>query len=261
MNRVRYYQKRRKKRKRIIIAYILRTLVGLMLIAILSLLICGGLFIYRMFVPSPAAIPVNRETSNIISAVNISLRKEEAVEFTVILDAGHGGKDIGTSSGSIYEKDINLRVAERVEQYLQEKGVRVVRIREDDTFYSLDERVNITNNAAADLFVSIHCNYYKKDAKIKGFECYYYPGSQEGKKYADSIMAEITASHITSARGTREEQFVVIRHSNIPAVLLEIGYLSNAEECKKLTNENYVDQLSKVIVEGIEKKIHKEETV
>ena len=106
----------------------------------------------------------------------------------VVLDAGHGGEDGGTVEQAATEKEINLAVVLKLKELLEEQGIRVVLTRDKDIFMKLEERVQIANGEKADLFISIHCNYYEKDSSIYGLECYYCKSGEEGKHYAEKIM-------------------------------------------------------------------------
>ena len=89
------------------------------------------------------------------------------------------------------EKEINLAVVLKLKELLEEQGIRVVLTRDKDIFMKLEERVQIANGERADLFISIHCNYYEKDSSIYGLECYYCKSGEEGKHYAEKIMETI----------------------------------------------------------------------
>ena len=191
------------------------------------------------------------------SAVKDSGKKDtEEDEWTVVLDAGHGGKDVGTNSGKIYEKDINLNVTRLIQEMLEEQGVNVVMTRDKDTFLKLQERVDLANEEDADLFVSIHCNSYEDDASIKGMDCYYPEGSELGEEYAKYIMEVVETCKDIKSRGYREETYYVTEHSEAPAVLIELGFMTNASECKKLNSESYqqllAEELSAGILHGLE---------
>lgn len=104
----------------------------------------------------------------------------EQEKYTVVLDAGHGGEDGGTVEQTAMEKEINLAVVLKMRELLENQDIRVVLTREQDMFMKLEERVQVANGEKADLFVSIHCNYYEKDSSIYGLECYYCKGAEEG---------------------------------------------------------------------------------
>lgn len=175
--------------------------------------------------------------------------------YRIILDAGHGGSDGGTQAdgknSEVVEKDINLVVVQHMQAILEELGAEVVLTRESDETISLDERVRIANSNEADLFVSIHCNYYEDDASISGLECYYFSGSDSGKQCAEKILETISNSGNIDTRNVKESDFYVLKRTKIPAVLVELGYLSNAEECRILAEDEYQETLAQELVKGI----------
>ncbi len=172
-------------------------------------------------------------------------------DFIIMLDAGHGGKDEGTHFGDVYEKDIAMSVVNYMNEMLEDEGIHVILTRRDDTFMKLKKRTDIANNEGADLFVSIHCNYYEYDSQIRGFECYYMEGRCDSMEYADSIVDYLEQAGRYTIRGVREEDFFVLRNTISPAVLIELGYLSNKDERKKLADDDYQKQLAEDIVRGI----------
>ena len=175
--------------------------------------------------------------------------KEEG--WTVVLDAGHGGKDVGTEAGKIYEKDINLIVVKLMQEILEEQGVNVIMTRDTDVFLSLQERVDIANGEDPDLFVSIHCNSYEDDSSIKGLECYYPEGSERGEEYAKYLMEVIKQCKDISSRSYREETYYVTEHTEAPAILVEMGFMTNDSECKKLNSASYQQTLAEELSTGI----------
>jgi N-acetylmuramoyl-L-alanine amidase len=110
--------------------------------------------------------------NNIIYSENINIHPDSV--FTIVIDAGHGGKDKGTSYGNVYEKDITLAIAKKIKTDIEENAnnIKVILTREKDSFIPLYKRVRIANRARADIFISIHCNSYTKNRNINGSEIY-----------------------------------------------------------------------------------------
>lgn len=261
------YKNEWKRKKRIFIAYAMRGLVLMVFICMLGLMICGCIFIYQLSHSKKVAVSVTENKVNYTQeAVTeesedgnndqkpLFGQNEETADlsgFVIVLDAGHGGKDSGTSSGNLYEKNVNMQMVEKLESKLKQTGATLVKTRSDDTYLSLAERVDVIRQTGADLFVSIHCNYYEDDASICGLECYYDKNSNEGKSYAESIASQIKESNTAETRGAKEENYYVTRESEVPAVLVEIGYLSNKEESSNLADNDYLERLSAVLAKGI----------
>lgn len=169
----------------------------------------------------------------------------------VCIDAGHGGKDSGALGATVSEKWIALDVANRVAQKLQNSGMSVVMTRDSDYFVELSERANIANQTGADVFVSIHCNSGASTAQ--GTEVWTYPGAAEDKQLAENILERMIARTGFRDRGTKEENFAVLRLTRCPAALVELGFISNPEEEQTMKTFDYQDQASTAIVEGIKK--------
>lgn len=185
------------------------------------------------------------------SAVMEKYSGTELSGLTVVLDAGHGGKDIGASSMGSEEKDINLDFEKKIAGLLESCGAVIIETRSDDTFISLRGRVDIANNSAADLFVSVHCNYYDEDASMNGFQCFYGGGSAGGKAAADSITEKVESDGMCSTKHARPENYYVVRNTTMTAVLIELGYMSNRTECIHLLDDEYQDKMAGSIVSGI----------
>ncbi len=178
--------------------------------------------------------------------------------YLIVVDAGHGGKDVGANNDllgyTVNEKDIDLAVALYLKSYLEEKSdVQVIMTRDTDRFIELSDRPAVANTEQANLFVSVHCNTYEKDQKVKGLECYYH----ENDKKRSGIMAETMITSLknsgldTKIRGTRVADYKVLREAYYPAVLFEMGFMTNPDELAKLASEDYQKQLAKAIADAV----------
>ncbi len=167
----------------------------------------------------------------------------------VVIDAGHGGKDVGATSGGIYEKDITLDVAKRVEKLLKQKGYQVIMTRPDDTYVSLQERVDISENNNPDIFVSIHVNSSVRP-EITGVETHYY--HQESMTLAQTVHSSLASAIQSPNRGLFKSKFYVINHTTVPAILVEIGFISNSGERAQLVGEKRKQATAKAIADGVQ---------
>ncbi|WP_346216648.1 N-acetylmuramoyl-L-alanine amidase [Caldifermentibacillus hisashii] len=191
---------------------------------------------------------------------------------TVFLDPGHGGTDPGAVYGGYQEKGINLSVARKVKSILESRGYTVYMSRETDVFIPLLERSQMANNVDPDIFVSIHTNSTGSGANSKnGIEAYYYqydpayPSKinelfhNDPQRIAKSIeLAKTIQQTMVSYTGARNngiagQTFSVVRETEVPATLLEIGYINNDKERQKLINDGYQNTLARAIADGIEK--------
>ena len=157
----------------------------------------------------------------------------------MVLDAGHGGKDGGTVRSNVMEKEINLSVVLFLKDILQAYGCEVILTKSTDENLELSERVEIANHTNADLFVSLHCNYYEDAASVFGLECYYYTDNTESRKYAESIIGSTKENESISVRAAKAESYYVLSETAMPAVLIEMGFLSNHAECQRLADSDY----------------------
>ncbi len=167
---------------------------------------------------------------------------------TVVIDAGHGGTDYGAIREGVNEKDINLDVAKKVSTILKKNGVNVYMTRDTVTFISLQNRVSVSESYSPDLFVSIHVNARTKP-EITGIETHYY--NENSLELANTIHAKLVSQINSKDRGVFRSKFYVINHATVPAVLLEIGFISNSEEREALVGEDRKQKTAKAVAEGI----------
>lgn len=181
----------------------------------------------------------------------------------IVVDAGHGGHDLGTNSNKtpIYEeKTLTLQTAKLVNENLKLLGYRTKMVRTDDTFIELKKRAEIANRCGARLFVSVHYNSAPKPAS-HGIEVFYYkakgecPRASKSRKLADSVLAETIRLTEAKNRGVKHGNFAVIRETEIPAVLIEAGFLTNADERKKIMGKAYQKKIAWGIARGIDEYI------
>ena len=168
----------------------------------------------------------------------------------IIIDPGHGGDDPGTIGiGGIQEKDIILPISLDVAEILRKQDIEVIMTRDTDNFISLQGRTDMANNIDADLFVSIHANAINLSRPdVNGLETYYY---KSGRRLAEVIHWSILNGVNIDNRGIRRARFYVLRHSTMPAVLVEVGFLTGAVDSSRLTDSNHRRQMAEAIARGI----------
>ena len=180
---------------------------------------------------------------------------------SIVIDAGHGGGDTGAvGSNGITEKEVTLAVALKVQQLLQDSGAKVVMTRTTDRDVSwagssngqeLQARVDKTPPGAA-VFVSIHCNAFSNSV-TQGMETYYYWNSPEGRKLATLLNEELENFGGRFNRGVKGANFYVLKHTSIPASLVELAFITNPEEEYLLADDNYQQQLAIAITRAIKR--------
>lgn len=179
----------------------------------------------------------------------------------VVIDAGHGGTDPGTSGTTedgktYYEKDINLTVAKKVESILKSNGVEVVMTRTGDTYPSLTDRSDIANEYNAAIFTSIHSNSTTSD-NATGFEVYYSVLNNSddygvtSKELANEVNKAIDDKISIRNRGVKTADHVVTRTSNMPAILVEIGFMTTPDELELMITDKFQNDFAQGIASGI----------
>jgi N-acetylmuramoyl-L-alanine amidase len=167
---------------------------------------------------------------------------------TVVIDAGHGGRDSGGSYGKVYEKWLALDTAMRVEKKLKAKGFRTVMTRRSDRFISLGGRARIGNSHPNSIFVSIHYNFTWK-RNVSGLETFYC--SQRAKPLAQAVQQGMLDKVKSVDRGSKYARYYVIRHARNPAILVEGGFVSNSRERGRTKEGWYREAIADGIVKGI----------
>ena len=173
--------------------------------------------------------------------------------FSVVIDPGHGGSDPGAIGiGGIKETDVVLEVSKIVKKLLSDKGVKVVLTRKNEIDLDLPPRVSFANNTDADIFVSIHANASRgKRRDINGLETFYFRGGR-GRLLAKKIQKQILrVSPGSPDRGVKQGRFYVIKNTSMPAVLVEIGFLTGRLDARRLDKAAHRKRLAYAIAKGI----------
>lgn len=193
-------------------------------------------------------ITVKRVSNEEIRA-NDRPSKRNKLKNKVVLDPGHGGTDYGAIREGINEKDIVLDITKRVEAILRAKGFKVSLTRNDDTYVSLEDRVSFTENEEPEIFVSIHVNSAVSSTP-NGIETHWY--HEYSKPLAETIHKNFV-KELPNAndRGLFKSKFYVINHTTMPAVLCEIGFISNDDERNQLISNERKQKTAKAIADGI----------
>lgn len=168
---------------------------------------------------------------------------------TVVLDAGHGGHDRGGRAVmGQHEKDLALDVTKRMVPLLERAGFRVILTRRSDYFVTLDQRVRMAERTRDSVFVSIHFNWARRKAAA-GTETYHYSASS--RDLAGNIQRELARVTRTPDRGVKRARFYVLRNNRRPAVLVELGFVSNPYENSLIQKASYRQKLAEAVVKGI----------
>ena len=187
--------------------------------------------------------------------IHIQLVKpNEKYEKIVVIDAGHGGSDPGTSGGGILEKDLNIRYATDLYRLLiNEPHIKVYMTREEDVKPSLEDRTTLANEIGASLFVSIHNNYVDNTA-VSGTETFYFsnPSDPRGEYFAKLVQTNIIQGlQMKDRKAKANNGLYVLRNTTMPSVLIEGGFLSNEYDRMRLTQSDFSPQLAEIIYQSI----------
>ena len=183
-------------------------------------------------------------------------------ELTVVIDPGHGGPSATGCSAvhegqRVYEKNLTLSMARKVRERLTRLGIHAVLTRTDDSAVSLAARPQQANDLGADLFLSIHVDYAPSNSNASGTTAYYHGSNENGRALAYVLARSVSAAGGLPNRGARSdlERFVtgmaVLRRAEMPAVLLEVAFLSNPNDRAKLISGEFQDKVADAIAEGI----------
>ncbi len=184
------------------------------------------------------------------------------LDYTVVIDAGHGGIDAGvTSNNGTKESELNLSYAKTLGQYFADGGFNVKYTRTDDgglyglptkgfKMRDMQARRDIIAKSGADIVISVHMNKYPYDSSRKGPQVFFQSNDEQGKALANSVqlaLNDMTGNSHEALAG----DFYICRTSEMPAVIVECGFLSNAEEEQLLLSDEYRDKLSMTIYRGV----------
>ncbi|MGV3722012.1 MAG: N-acetylmuramoyl-L-alanine amidase [Actinomycetota bacterium] len=168
---------------------------------------------------------------------------------TIVVDAGHGGHDVGAKGADHVEKDLCLQLCHQLARELEARGARVVMTRPSDTFVSLESRCAIANGANADLFVSIHLNSTPTRNSATGTETYWHtPKSQRLARALHRRVVNVVGS---LDRGIRNRRFYVVRNTEMPSVLLEVGFINNRSDEALIAQGLFQSRLAESLTLGV----------
>lgn len=234
--------------------------------------------------PELAVTPAQKKhTGSLVEQLGLKVR-------TIMLDPGHGGKDPGAVANGIQEKNINLRLAKIMGKMLQDQGFEVHYTRSTDVFIPLEGRTAMANAKNADLFISVHCNS-NPSPKVKGLEIYYLSLATDAqavrvaarengvsaKKISDmqfilsdlminskinesrqmaslveqKTLQTVRPKYALNSQGSRGAFFYVLTGARMPSILVEAGYLTNAQEAANLNTDAYLNVLARGLVNGV----------
>ena len=171
--------------------------------------------------------------------------------YLIAIDAGHGGSATGAAYGGVEEKALTLSMARKLRDILTALGYNTVMTREEDVYIGLYDRAYLANDLNADLFVSIHCNAAENNPDFQGLYVYHYPQSAVGAALAQAIQTTATAFTGAVDRGIDHANFVVLRETDMPAVLVETGFMTCQAELERLVEGDYQTRMVQGVAQGL----------
>jgi N-acetylmuramoyl-L-alanine amidase len=179
------------------------------------------------------------------------LKPFNAADRLVVIDPGHGGSDPGAQYEGLLEKDLNLKIALKVNEILESRGVKTYMTRDDDTFIPLHTRADMANNLNASLFLSIHNNAF--NSVEHGTETLYYPGAT-GSSFARIVQDTLVSALGTKDRGIVERpNLVVLNATKMPAVIAEVAFLTNTEDRALLMDDSFIQKAAEALADAVVK--------
>ena len=190
--------------------------------------------------------------------------EKTGTERLVVLDSGHGGSDSGkVGINEAKEKEINLKIAKKVQELLTAEKVEVIMTRESDEQLApskvedLKKRVSIMNENHPALAVSIHQNSYREE-NVFGAQVFYYKTSAEGQKAAQTIQEALQVVNPENTKKIKgNDTYYLLKKTEVPTVIVECGFLSNYDEAQKLITDEYQQKIAEAVTEGILQYIEK----
>lgn len=205
---------------------------------------------------------------NVCSKETIVQTTGNMKKYTIVVDAGHGAPDGGAvSSDGVEEAGLNLEIAKKLQEALEDEGFLIIMTREDENNIAnadkqktlkemkasdLSNRVDIANNSEADIMISIHMNKFEGGSSW-GWQTFYSKNSEEGKKLAELVQKSIQKNidRINKRTALSIDGIKIVDKTNIPVIIVECGFLSNAEDLKFLQTDEYQDKIVSGIVDGV----------
>ncbi|MFA6119359.1 MAG: N-acetylmuramoyl-L-alanine amidase [Parachlamydiales bacterium] len=197
-------------------------------------------------------------------AISVAPQNNVVVKPIIILDAGHGGLDKGAKIRYPYleEKRLAMTTVLFTKKYLEQYGYKVLLTRDKDYFVPLKKRVDRANNLNAEIFVSVHFNSCPNKL-ANGIEIYFHDSNENksktkhSKNLANCVLTDLIKNTSANSRGIRKGDFVVVKETKMPSILIEAGFLTNSQERDNIRKKTYLEKISLGIAEGIDNFIKK----
>ena len=186
----------------------------------------------------------------VVAFATLSFISSEKETITVVIDAGHGGHDFGGKHDDLLEKDLANSISKKIEALNSDKNIKLLFTRDDDKFVELAERTNYINNVKPDLVLSLHVNN-NKNVTTNGFEIFVSDKSvtyEKSNELAQKLVLDFEKNIPLKNRGVKTAPFWILKNSEVPALTLEMGFLSNTTDREYITSEEGQNQIAQTIL-------------
>ena len=186
----------------------------------------------------------------VVAFATVSFISSEKETITVVIDAGHGGHDFGGKHDDLLEKDLANSISKKIEALNSDKNVKLLFTRDDDKFVELVERTNFINSIKPDLVLSLHVNN-NKNTTTSGFEIFVSDKSiayEKSNELAQKLVVDFEKNIPLKNRGVKTAPFWILKNSEVPALTLEMGFLSNTTDREYITSEEGQNQIAQTIL-------------
>lgn len=229
------------------------------LLAICLVLTSCSAPVYREITPLPPPTPCIPPPAPLPEKSPVS-PKPVVSKKVVLIDAGHGGEDFGarsTTTPRYQEKNLTLSTSKLLKTYLEQMGFAAIMTRSEDVFVALEKRAKIANQLKPEIFVSVHYNS-APSKEAEGIEVYFFRSKEDqtrtkaSRLLAQDVLNKVEESTGAKSRGVKHGNFLVIRETVIPAILIEGGFLTNSSEMDRIKDPAYLKKIAWGIAKGVQ---------
>lgn len=189
-----------------------------------------------------------------VAFLSLSFMKFEKKEVNVVIDAGHGGHDFGAQADVVLEKNLVAEITSKIKALNKDADVKIHFTRSDDSFMELQQRTNYINEVKPDLAISLHINNNNSNSTANGYEVFVpkeTTTSEKSKELAEKLVSKLSEKSQLKNRGVKTGPFYILRKSEVPAMIVELGFISNDNDRIYLTSENGQTEIATTILDFV----------
>ncbi|MCA6423565.1 MAG: N-acetylmuramoyl-L-alanine amidase [Flavobacterium sp.] len=189
----------------------------------------------------------------VITFATLSFVSSKKETITIVIDASHGGHDLGSFHNEFFEKDIANSISKKINEINDNKNIKILFTRDDDQFLELSERTKYINNIKPDLVLSLHINQ-NTNVTTNGFEAFVYDKSiayERSNELAQKLVLDFEKKIPLKNRGVKTAPFWILKKSEVPAIIIEMGFLSNENDRKYITSSEGQTQIAQTILDFV----------